>query len=90
MQHSQLTGSGRISGHGFGGEVEIRIGAVQKGLAPLAVREGGLQDQSRAGTDLRVQWTSCRQSILHIETETEQGQRARDTDYNPSQRCDTT
>lgn len=71
----QITGSGGVPGWTFGRKVEVRIGAVQEGFPPLAVRKVGLYDQSRARAGLGVQGTaSHRQSVLHIETEEREGE----------------
>lgn len=78
LQYSQVAGSGRVPGHGFGRKVEVGVGTVEEGLAALTVGEVGLKNQTRTRAGLRVQRTAAdRQAILHIkteETETESGE----------------
>lgn len=66
----QVTGCGGVSGRTLGWKVKVRVGAVEEGLPPLAVREVGLRDPSGAGAGLGVQGAaSHRQAILHVKTE---------------------
>lgn len=66
----QVTGSGGVSGRTFGWKVKVGVGAVEEGFPPLAVREIGLYDHTRAGAGLGVQGAAAHsQSILHIKAE---------------------
>lgn len=68
--NSQVAGCGRVSRRTLGRKVKVRVGAVQEGFPPLAVREVGLDDPARTGAGLGVQGAAAhRQSILHVETE---------------------
>lgn len=64
--HSQVAGDGGVAGHGFWGQVVVAVGAVEEGLAALAVGEGALQDQPRARTGLGVQRGPAGGAILQV------------------------
>lgn len=67
--YSQFRGDGGVPWHRFGGQVIVAVGAVEKGLSPLAVTwEVGVEDQARAGGRLGVQGAAAgRGAILHVE-----------------------
>ena len=71
VSDSQLSYDGRVSGHGFGREVVVAVGAVEEGLSPLAVaRQVGVEDQARARGRGQVGRTAARRAaIFHIEAE---------------------
>ena len=56
---SQVAGGGGAPGARLGGQVEVRVGAVQEGLAALA----GLEDQPRPGLQGAA---APREPVLHI------------------------
>lgn len=71
--HSQVAGDGGVAGHGFWGQVVVAVGAVEEGLAALAVGERPLQDQPRAG--LGVQRPPPGGAMLQVEAARGQGTR---------------
>jgi len=73
--HSQVAGDGGVAGHGFRGQVVVAVGAVEEGLAALAVGEAALQDQPRARAGLGVQRAPARGAILQVEAARGQGTR---------------
>lgn len=72
---SQVAGDGRVAGHGFWGQVVVAVGAVEEGLAALAMGEGALQDQPRTRAGLGVQRAAARGAILQVEAARGEGTR---------------
>lgn len=73
--HSQVAGDGGVAGHGLWGQVVVAVGAVEEGLAALAVGEGALQDQPRARAGLGVQCPPPGGAILQVKAVRREGTR---------------